>query len=88
MNDIFEPKIKGKWNYQTHQYEPHPVPEDVVIVLLSNDMDLPINCANCFKPMTFGEGYTSKTIQNNTGFGFPVCNDCYQKEVQDESKKA
>lgn len=84
--DIFNPTIQGKWNWEAHRYEPHPVPETATIVLISDDMDLQINCANCFKGMTFGVGYTSKTIHNHTGFGFPVCEDCYEKEVDDEQK--
>lgn len=73
-----------KWDYDAHEYKPFEVPGDKIIVLYSNDMNLPINCTNCFKDMTFGDGYTSRTIHNDVGFGYPVCEDCYEKEHADE----
>jgi hypothetical protein len=73
-----------KWNYKTHQYDPYEVPENVTLVIYSIDMDLPINCAACFKPMTYGVGYTSRTLHNHVGFGYPVCEEDYEKEVEAE----
>jgi len=81
---MFTPVILGKWDFEAHEYVKHDVPENMTIVLYSTNMDLPINCSNCFKNMTFGDGYTSRTIHNPTGFGFPVCEDCYEEEVAQE----
>ena len=46
----------------------------------SSDMDKLIACASCGKTITFGEGYTSRKITNNVGFGYCVCEQCYEKE--------
>lgn len=73
-----------KWNFQSHEYEPYTVPADATIVLYTVDMDLPINCTNCFKDMVFGQGYTSRTLHTHVGLGYPVCEDCYEEEVKAE----
>lgn len=77
------PLVLRKWNFNTHDYEPHPVPQGKKIVLFSTNMSLDVNCANCFKDMQYGDGYTSKTIHNESGLGFPVCEDCYEEERKD-----
>lgn len=75
----------GKWNYQTKVYDPYEVPDGVVICIYSQDMDLAINCAGCFKPMTYGQGYTSRELHNHIGFGYPVCEACYTAERKREA---
>lgn len=72
-----------KWNYNTHEYEPFDSPA-IILSIYSEDMDLPVDCANCGKHMTFGVGYTLRTIHNHAGIGFPVCEDCYNKECKEE----
>lgn len=72
-----------KWNFKTHEYEPFKSPA-VVLSLYSEDMLAATDCANCGKRMTYGEGYTSRTIHNHVGFGYPVCQGCYEKEWADE----
>lgn len=74
-----------KWNFETHEYEPY-IPPDGIIVLYSHDMDLPINCTSCGKPMVFGEGYTSRQLHTSMGLGYPVCQDCYNNEWAEERK--
>lgn len=71
-----------KWNYETHEYDPYQVPDDWVLGLYSTDMELPINCAQCGKGMTYGVGYTSKEVHTPVGFGYAVCEQCYEKEVE------
>lgn len=71
-----------KWNYETHEYDLYQVPDTWVLVLYTQDMELPVNCAQCGKEMTFGEGYTSKEIHTPVGFGYPVCEQDYEKEVE------
>lgn len=75
-----------KWNYETHEYDPYEVPADKTIVIYTQDMDMPIDCANCFKGMTFGQGYTSRTLHTHVGLGYPVCEDCYEEEINEERK--
>ena len=69
-----------KWNIQRQQYEPHTIPESWVCPLISMDMELPVNCASCGKPMKFGDGFTSHIIHSDGGFGYSVCGACHEKE--------
>jgi hypothetical protein len=45
-----------------------------------------IVCAACGKALKFGDAYTSRKILSNGGFGFAVCEDCYEKEFKEELK--
>lgn len=69
-----------KWNYETHEYDPYTPPKGWAPVLVTDNMDLPIKCAACGKDMTFGVGYTSRELHTTVGFGYPVCEDCYEEE--------
>lgn len=75
-----------KWNFESHEYEAYTVPEGTVLVIYSVNMDQFTNCAGCFKDMTFGDGYTSRTLHNSYGIAYPVCSDCYEKECDEERK--
>lgn len=70
----------GRWCYSTHSYEPYFVPPNWKIVLYTDNMDEPINCTSCGKPMTYGQGYTSRELHSPVGFGYPVCESCYAEE--------
>lgn len=74
--------IIRKYNPGKHVYEPYEIPADKTIVLYTEDMNLKINCTNCFKDMVFGDGYTSKELHNPFGLGFPVCESCYEDEIK------
>lgn len=76
-----------KWNFYTHEYEPYPVPDTATLVLVSQDMNLPVSCAGCLKTIIYGDSYTSRTIHTPHGFGYPVCESCYQTE-NDEDEAA
>ena len=80
--------ILQKWNYETHKYEPFESPAEVVL-LYSDDMSARVDCANCGTEMHMGDSYTSRTIHNHIGLGFPVCGDCYEAEaaLEEASKK-
>ena len=52
----------------------------------SNDMEEIVVCAACGKALKFGDAYTSRKILSNGGFGFAVCEDCYEKEFKEELK--
>lgn len=75
--------ILRKWNYEIHDYEVFISPAEV-LKIYSEDMDERCDCANCGKQMTFGDGYTSRTIHNKAGYGFPVCESCYNGEWKEE----
>lgn len=77
-------KTAQKWNFEKQEYEDYDLP--MVCPLLCYDMKKIIDCANCSKKIEYQEGYCSKTIHNKHGFGYPVCEECYLKELEDESK--
>jgi hypothetical protein len=72
--------ILQKWDFNLHEYLPYEVPNDKNIVLFSRDMELRLDCTNCFRVMVYGHSYTSLTIHNELGLGYPVCADCYAAE--------
>jgi hypothetical protein len=71
----------GRWNNETHEYDPYTPDPAWTIVLYTQDMNLPINCTNCGKEMVYGDSYTSRELHNAAGFGFPVCEQCYNDEI-------
>ena len=48
----------------------------------ASDMDTVVAFAACGKSLKFGDAYTSRKILSNAGFGFAVCEDCYEKEFE------
>ena len=48
----------------------------------SSDLDAVVACAACGKALKFGDAYTSRKILSTTGFGYAVCEDCYEKEFE------
>ena len=53
------------------------LPSGAVVI---SELDDEVNCARCGKAMIFGDGFTSRTIQSEMGFGYCVCENCYNKE--------
>ena len=41
-----------------------------------------VNCAECGNRIKYGQCYTSMKIHNNDGLGYPVCYECYLKELR------
>lgn len=70
-----------KWDYKTKTYEDYELPEDAKILA---DMDEVIPCAQCKRPHMYGDMYTSRQIHNALGFGYGVCEMCYQEEWKQE----
>ena len=66
-----------KWNDKKKEYDPYEVPDEWKLILYSENMETPINCVNCGKEMTFGEGYTSQRYHTDKGFGYYECEKCY-----------
>lgn len=75
-----------KWNYKTHIYDPYEVPDEWNCPLIVENLDQEINCTGCGKKVVYGLCYTSKTIHTDIGFGYPVCEECYSKEFEEEKK--
>ena len=73
-----------KWNYKTKEYEEYTVPDSWKVKTFSTDMEEKVNCAACGKVMEVGDGYTSRTIHTINGFGYLVCERCYNKEINRE----
>ena len=71
-------KVVNKWNFKLHMYEDAQI--DDKCSMFETDMDKIIKCANCNSDVAFGETYTSRQYHNDTGFGYAVCEKCYQKE--------
>lgn len=77
-----------KWNNEKGKYELYDVPADWQCKLYEDDMNQKINCASCGKEIRFGECYTSMEIHNVWGFGYAVCPECYQKEIERRFERA
>lgn len=73
-----------KWNFKTLEYEEYTVPANWKVKTFSTDMEEKVNCAACGKLMEYDDGYTSRTIHTINGFGYAVCEDCYDKERKEE----
>ena len=73
-----------KWNYQTHRYDDYTVPEDWKVSKYETDMEKEINCAECGKPMKYGESLTSQRIFGDSGvFGYAVCRECHESGLKE-----
>ena len=75
-----------KWNPATRTYRTYDIPKDWNTPIYSSDMGEVINCAQCGKKITYGDSYTSKQVHTYIGFGYPVCRECYEKEIKEEMK--
>lgn len=76
----------NRWNYDKQTYEPYDVPDNWNVKSYSDDMDEIVNCPHCGKEVTFGSCYTSKEIHAPHGFGYAVCENCYNVERAIENR--
>ena len=81
-------KIVQRWDWKEHKYNPHGIPADWNCPLYTDDMNERINCASCGKRLKYGDCSTSREIHNRMGMGYPVCEDCYEKEYMREKEAA
>lgn len=77
--------LAKKWNFSKVEYEDYELPEGAST--FSKDMDEIVSCARCGKQLSFGDTYTSRQIQTQGGFGYGVCEKCYEKEWKEEWKE-
>ena len=75
-------KMAQKWDPQTAQYSPYELPE--MASAYAGKMDEVIQCASCGRKLTYDMCYTSRQIHTEMGFGYGVCENCYEKEWEDE----
>lgn len=75
-----------RYSFKNHCYEkPEELPKNWHTPLIADSMNEIINCACCGKELKFGNSFTSMIICDMSGaFGFPVCEECYQKEWKDQ----
>lgn len=71
-----------KWNYAKSEYEFYTIPDEWDVALSRSDMDAGINCAGCGKDMVYGDSLTSQEIHTEIGFGYGVCDECYEQETK------
>lgn len=74
--------ILKKWNYKRHNYEDYTVPNEWNVKTYGNGMEEIINCVQCGKKIKFGDSYTSLEVHTEIGFGYSVCEKCYEKELK------
>ncbi|HOE15453.1 MAG TPA: hypothetical protein PLH82_02100 [Candidatus Paceibacterota bacterium] len=88
MNEL-SPDVKiGRWNREKGEYDEYVPDPKWKIVLYSDDIEEPINCASCGDVITIGEGFTSIEIHNlPLGFGYPVCERCHFRELKKMKNK-
>ena len=82
MNEFIYCYVIKKWDYPSHSYFSIPITsrEPLNIKTYSEDMNEIVNCCQCLKKVKFEDTYTSNEIHTDLGFGFAVCEDCYEEE--------
>lgn len=70
----------NKWNFKLEKYELFEIPNNRKVCLYSDDIEQVIQCVNCGKELKVGESYTSLQYHSDMGFGYCVCDSCYQDE--------
>lgn len=80
--------ILQKWNYKKHKYEDYKIPNEWNVKTYGNGMEEIINCCQCGKKLKFGDSYTSLEVHTEMGFGYNVCEDCYEKEWKRREENA
>lgn len=76
----------NRWNYDKQTYEPYDVPDNWNVKSYSFDMNEIVNCPHCGKEVTYGSCYTSREIHTPHGFGYAVCEKCYDVERTRENE--
>jgi len=74
-------QLAQKWNFKTKKYENYILSNKAI--LFTMDMDEIVSCSSCGKSIIYGKTYTSKKIHNHYGLGYPVCEECYKKELSE-----
>ena len=75
--------ILKKWNFAEHRYEDV---ENIWGIELIFEFGIKTICANCKKPLLSNNGYTSNQWHTEIGFGYSVCEECYETERELDKK--
>ena len=88
MDEFIYCYVIQKWDYSSHSYSTIPLISRTPLNLktYSEDINEMVNCCQCLKKIKYGDTYTSKEIHTDLGFGFAVCEDCYEKEWERKRK--
>lgn len=78
--------ILNRWAYKKQEYYHYGVPDEWNVKSYSDDMDEIVNCPHCGKEVTYGSCYTSREIHTPHGFGYAVCENCYNIERAIENR--
>ena len=70
-----------KWNYDKHVYEEHEVTDGWDCKWIINSKEV-CNCCKCGKEVTLATSFSSLEVHNKVGFGYLVCEKCYQEEIE------
>lgn len=63
-----------------HEYAPYDLPSGAKVY--TDNLQEAVSCAACGKRIIAGDSYTSLEIHTNMGFGYMVCTDCYNGEIE------
>lgn len=69
----------NRWDFEKHKYDIVNINPDWVVTT-KGKLDWIVNCVNCGKTLLVENCYTSYQYQNSVGFGYLICEDCYNKE--------
>lgn len=72
--------LLNKWNYQTHKYDKVEIPDCYNCKTYSNNMKELVHCPHCGDEIEIGDSYTSLEYHTEMGFGYAVCEACYELE--------
>lgn len=67
-----------KWVFKDKEYIDYETPQNAS--MYETDMTMIIACADCGKPVLFGNAFTSRAIHNQHGLAYSVCKNCYNEE--------
>ena len=70
-----------KWNFKQHKYFDYDLPEGCR--LITPRLEDIVSCVECGYKLQYGDCYASMKIHDENGFGYPVCEKCYDKEVKE-----
>lgn len=78
--------IVGKWNYLKHDYDAYIIPHGWRVKSFCVDDNEVINCVQCGKQIIAEDGYVSLEVHTPVGFGYLVCDTCYDEELKRRKK--
>lgn len=67
----------NRWDFEKHEYDIIEVPDNWIITTRGSSQ---CNCVSCGRKVYVDDCYTSYQYQDAIGFGYLVCEDCYNKE--------